>query len=804
MISQENKEKPVIEGSQDWLPAEQYHPTPTLFIPYGLGSGDLRQVQGEIDLRLRSHPPGLIRWAGVIQPDEVNWKEILAGFEERQFLNRLVEKGYLTNLPDIDNPLEIQLVVIYDAQDRDDVQIKEDLESLAVSIDIEHPHILSLVLLDGSNTKTVAAERYWPRIRLSSSALGGVSVSREEVLRTCEHLLVALATSELSKAISHVVQCRQDADDWLALGASIIRSAVPEMRDHLSAATLEKLLKPLVAATPGTLERDRLYDVADDKADSIQNALFSTAVDAVRDAGWVIKNQDRQILSCDIAADTSLRKMLFGPCWADDLAIPEKMSESRSLFSEMRSWLTHQWLRLKQWFKHTWRLLTYLRLGFLPERELLSNELSEHYITLDLALQERVASITTAEFRTSLDFIANLLDRGFTTKTESSSSLITSTFPHGLPAAIVAAKRMVQHLAQDEDILDRQEQSVRPSPLGGKAYWHTAATVDVNFAYNQSLIHRRFVRSTASPIGVLLYLIPVWPLLTSLLSLIPQWSIARAATISGLALLLIGIIETVRWWLNKARQLLEETQAQTRQSLAERILSLTAKTLKDYRWVVMARMYQVVMFLEDLQLACWEGHHNALVGSQTPPQSIETESLFTLADAKSTASWISKAVECARGEQLTRQEEGGRSDFDSSITHLIGEQILLEQSAQPMSTQAVMSAIEQLGANCADYAFRPEKLGPPTLAESHERLTDGQWWRWLWHSAHPLGDKGAYAFTFITAISDDVLRGKTGKESPHWGQADGKDSWQVVRSIQKYELGCIRGIILKSDAGKEE
>jgi hypothetical protein len=171
------------------------------------------------------------------------------------------------------------------------------------------------------------------------------------------------------------------------------------------------------------------------------------------------------------------------------------------------------------------------------------------------------------EYQDIAVLLGSFLDRGLVKhKSRRKSGLPggsqSAPLPAGIPAAITGLAGLAEvHLCEGNDLEDARgpvREPVRPAPLNDDAYLRVAGDTDAQIVREHLLRYAHFARTLASPWGVLLYLIPAWPLGTFLIQIL--CSLGTGPSLPGYGprpIAFIGIAELAYWWLWKARSALK-------------------------------------------------------------------------------------------------------------------------------------------------------------------------------------------------------------------------------------------------------
>lgn len=766
--------------------------TPTLVVLWSRDGGVARDLRASVTRRLRAYSEvGALQWAGPFSPEqEITGRDLAQACEPMlswDLWQRLVEKGYRPGLPAPGSPARIQVVLVVDRiTDESDGPppgiIKEMRKLLRGQAD------LSPVLIwlgEKPEPPPEDLNLYWPRIRMEPVAAGGIAVAPSLVWEATEHLLVALMSSAFVPVVNRMIQ--KEKAEWLVTGASALLLH-PDVEKWLHESVLREILAPLIAPLPER-ERDRIEEAMGQVAQKVRKALREETIAALREAGWEIQTDGPVVRQC-VLKNGALLEALLGPYRGG-------ISPYRLRPSEWRDWPGH-----------FLTLISALVKPFLPEQGV-GETLRQHYLELVEQIEQwlstgkwrGLAPRVLEEYRDLSMRLGAFLHRGLTSRLPSGTSWwFTEQMPAGLPATLMALLSLEKHLCEEGDFKDEREGArghrrdwVRPEPLNTEGYLQVAGETDATIVRWNLLQYAHLARTLASPLGVLLYLLPAWPLAAFLVQSLADWGPAQATLITGLTLLVIGVAELIYWWLIKARRLLKAVQREAHFYLGSRILRLAAGALRDYRHWMLAQLREAESALADLYGVCLRRHAETerALRALEELRSHAKGSTYILVNMEVAQNWRQSVEEGVRKYPGWLRESEERSIFDSAVTGLIVREVW-PLSEQPMPGERVLAELEKV---CSEEIRSqrplPDLWSASVAAEKIEGLKEGRRWKWLWDHAHPLGklESPAAEFTFIMA-PEEFLIGKSGKESPYW-----RSDWEIVPTIQNQEEICLRGFV---------
>jgi hypothetical protein len=686
--------------------------------------------------------------------------------------HRLVSQGYQPSLPGPNSLASLRVIFIID---RSNVSHNLTLDIIEKSKKLlaRRARLMPMLIWLGDKPKSnpPGLASYWPRIRLERMASGGMEVPRRDMLAAVEHLLVALIGSNMIQYLDEIVN--KDETKWIIIGASalLLDNRTEQFVREL---VLNEILNSLVASLD--MDLDRIERAMAERARKLRESLLQEASAILRESGWDVEISGLSIRKC-ILRNLNLLKSLFGAYYG---GIENQRS---SLLS---------WNSMYRWFLD---LISALADPFSPDPSI-EEKIYQHYRELSEKL-ERIASKILKEYQDLRILLGAFLDRGLLTRIPAGEHphrwFGDPPLPSGLRAAIAALFAFQKHLAEEGDVEDAREPargSVQPAPLSGDAYLRAAGDVDAQIVRESLLRYVHFARQLASPWGVLLYLLPAWPLLTFLIQAFARWELIPAFLVAGLILFLIGVVDLAYHWLWKARRLLHESQSRAHRALADRVLSLTARVIQDYRDWMLSRLQEDELALEDVYIAFLRRH---VAAEQTSRDLNEARSqeinlcTYSILYKEELQRWAKEAVEALRQYPDWKREF---APFENALTARIITDVW-PLAKQPLPGQALLKELEAVCDRVIRDCARPV-WHPATAVEREVKdLQGGKRWEWLWQRAQPMGSSESPGLEFTIIITrEEFLMGSTGKNSPYW-----QPEWRFVSSILDREEICVRGII---------
>jgi hypothetical protein len=771
-------------------PSEKVFPVvPTLVV---LWSHDQRAMAGLREGVQRRLAPlaeaGALEWIGPFSSeDEITPEGLARACETLLSLDlwrRLVERGYQPDLPRTGSPVSLQVVFLVDRMGAESEGPPLKVIQEAQKLLARRARLAPILVWLGSQPEPAPQNlnAYWPRIRMEPVAAGGFAVNPLQVLAAAEHLLVALMGSDFVRILGSIV--KESSTEWIVLGASALMLH-PHIEGWLREAVLGEILAPLVAPLAET-EIDRIEKAIGERARQVRESLLEEASAALKESGWGVEIEHLGIRKC-ILQKAALLEALFGAYRGGITAEPLSRRDG------------------KNWPRQLLSLISALAEPFFPGQtigETLYHNYRELSERLEQWLGEKwrgLAPRAREEYQDIAVLLGSFLDRGLVAQISPEKRpswwFTERPLPAGIPAAITALLALQKHLCEGNDLEDARgpvREPVRPAPLNDDAYLRVAGDTDAQIVRENLLRYAHFARTLASPWGVLLYLIPAWPLGTFLIQILVHWEPAPAFLVTGLALLLIGIAELAYWWLWKARSLLKTVQRNAHRALASRVMTLTARAIQDYRYWMLSRLREAECVLVDLYAAFLQRY----AATKEPSRSLrEVRSqevngcTYLMVHKGEIQRWKREAVKALQQYPDWKGESG---PFESAITARIVARVW-PLPEQPLPSQAMLEELESASARVVrECAPHPHQYKAGVVAEMEvDPLKGGKRWNWLWQRAYPLGivESPGAEFTIVMA-PEEALSGPTGRESPYW-----QPDWRTALTLQGQEEMCIRGIV---------
>jgi hypothetical protein len=852
------RDLPNQDGPEGWSLSNIHYLVPTLILPCG-DTGKLADIQKALDRRLEPYlSAGLLRWAPVLSPTEPAEKGYISSqidpFFRHDLWQQMVDQGYVQHLPDEKHPLQLQILVICDLLKKTDLDVVGVwLEKLATTVKSRignrAVYSLTLVVLGEPGIETARAQHFWPRVYLSKEGWGGTKFETGQVLQACQTVIAGLVTSEFNRAVDHIIGKDRRSVKWIALGAASVNVDLAIVRERFNIEVLKESIERMIQAPPNEIQRRKLDDAMEEQVGIYQAALLKGEKADGREEfgvqevmgfhGWNLSASGQEIDHCQLMPTSAIARAAFGkkPEWWLG-KMEEPLPQYGSFFGRLAK-------RIKRGFRELVDLLHSIPL---PELEKLASPLAENYKILDKALQDVLSKRSTTEYQRLLDTFAFLLDRNSYAGENKRMPLDPNQeWPSGLQTVKYSIRKFMDFLTNAPAVkFDGRE--IEPAALGTAAYWETAAAEDILVIEGAIRRYERLRRSISSGWGVALKLIVGWPLLYGLLDVLTNWDQWIIIVVPAVALALLGLIELIIWQI-RARRLLFQIRKEINARLAKRALSILAKTLYDYRLLVLAHLRPIRRAFanidavireefQQVQSRCreigdtassredgnqyWLVDFKRALGTETvtvkakhaveesqhsdeeskraeewEPLEGELASIWRDPESGSeTLSWKSEARRKANVEAMRENENYRKAETAIIAKHLLP---LFQHPASPLE---VVQAFRESGMKWAKQEFKPQLMEPYLLADENEVLKEGKKWRWLFQHAHPMGasseSKGRLPFTLIAVPDNKALGGPTGR-----GSADWQEDWLAICSRQTNEIGCMRGIVETATDQKE-
>jgi hypothetical protein len=512
----------TIESSTvTWKQSNKHYITPTLVLACGkIPSDDVEAIRLNIEQRIGAGldpdewedlgftvPADVIRWERIetsAQATKDTIERFVAPFSQLEYVQRLVDRGILPEMPTKDKPLHIQVIVLH--EDGADSDFANLLQTLAdgVSKVFEHNATFALVLIAiGELDPTVQnGALYWPRFRLQTRTAGGMVATRERILEVCQNLIVALVSSELVSKIDTLIGQEKQSIKWIWIGGSALISDVANMYEYVRLNVLQELVNLLLKEKLTPDDQRWIDDWMQDQISLLQDTTRKTALSIAENQKWDIRPK---VKPPDLAA--ILRRKIYGfflSRFRWDIQLLKEKEEKLPLplmpGIELKDKIASPDKSLTIFLLECYRRL---RDGLEEEGSVgatVQREYRELLKNLSTLIRSPEASTTTS---TALSSTQTTLSTG---TSQSPIQTLGPRRPGGLAAVIYATARACSVLRQSRDVPIRDITIHRTK----SDYYLTAvAEADADGAYAAYRRWFRYKRSLLSPWGYLLSLIPL-------------------------------------------------------------------------------------------------------------------------------------------------------------------------------------------------------------------------------------------------------------------------------------------------------
>jgi hypothetical protein len=730
-----------------------------------------------------SVPPGAVHWEQIESlqdASEANIAPILTLFRQQANVEGLIDRGFLPSVPSPAQPLDLQIVVIYDLTDRDEAvasQLLQTLESsIRNSLSAKANASLRLIVIGDLVPDLGKQTTYWPRFRLYTTTYGGMEATRARVLEACQTLLVTLITSEILEDMEKKIGLKEESVSWIWMGASALVVDLTGMREFVRLSILQQLIEPLIREELDVVDRQSEEPEIQRHVGELQTANLAFAVTQLRSLGWDARSEGREIARMQLKSGGELEKNVLKPM--GDLA------------------------------------------------EFLCN----YYKLLRNVLGDNLADEETKQFdqlREYFEFAMDPRRYDYQVLGDHKDAPLSLKKPRrpGLALVTFAVEMTADYLKKSADAIYKD---LKPHRIGSGNYLSALAAANASNVLGEYLRFLRFERSILSPLGFLLKLIPAWPLLTAVIVVFTEWdelcaAIVAALLLSGLATLeFIGLQEALRrdW---------RETKNRIEDVIRSSTFGVFAKLLRDYRLLVAGRLEEMAFSLRNLLvllnqvcltnkkqiaecqvrssvlsrdqaavcwLSDWDACHQSIDQARKLDRGVDlrfghrTTAMRNYVNlAVPTMPLLVADKRGAAETKIIALDRASPRDFNSSIAKIIAEQVLVRR--QQLSLYSIFDEIACRAEWLTNEYFLESGLKAHALAEKEELLKCGRRWEWLYQRAQPLGGTAdSRSFVIFTGENDAAYGATTsGTNSPYWSP-----DYRIVRSRQTHEICCVRGV----------
>jgi hypothetical protein len=851
------------KGAPVWEPRSEHLIVPTLVLTCGaLSSFEITTLKAQVLERAELVlPRGFVHWLAKEPRDDLLLEKIervLAPFLKLDYIEELQARGLVQNLLDAARDYDLHIVVVHKRGPEDPSQFLRDLGTkIRAAMAGGVRFSLTLIAIGDGLLDLGEDNPFWPCFRLSPTSYGRFAVSDKRILEVCQNLLVALATSELVRAIEWHLGKEKQGIAWIWLGASALVVDIPSMQDYVRLQVLHHLIERMIGDEPSRVElqaRDQEVKLCVDRLQG------ENLVDALSQ------------LQSDWSIHLHTRTHANGRYWTNQLSgEPELQSKD----------LCHKIVKPDLYLAQTLR---------------------NYYLRLRDSLIRYLGPRIRQRYEVLLGRIFALFDPPPDYAKQQAGEWQLKHPPlFGLTTVTHAIEIAAEYLQQSADIV---HPGLSYHRIGSDAYLASVASEDAHLAHRNYIRFRRKERTFLSWFGFLVKLIPAWPLLTGLLLLFPQWGVLRWLQIvlpnwpeewclAIAAFLLLTFIATIeyyawqidlgKWWNSIKRATISE--------IATTVLQITYKILRDYRMLMVGRLQEIATVLRELVTLLRKVDQEyrlltAAIEDKIAWQEKRQSSIYWLSDLVTCDRWAKRALcnidtvqmridavtQTARpifniqarailenilkygprfsysrdpSQVLSHREiysqietiaqqafniasnegrwefykEQGDEEREAAIARapVGGLEVVMESAREPRyiritEDQALQRMVESkpiyvrekkdkyklvTGREPSNF-LRYNELDICVLAEKEELLKEGRRWQWLYQRAIPLGNGAkTQMFNFLTTNHDSVWRvHASGQHNEHWQKLKQQgQEFIILRSVLPNEIGCARIIV---------
>jgi len=728
-------------------------------------------------------PRDFVRWEFLRSVDEIKKESIeafIAPFNQQAFWESINSRVLLQQIPADPDQREIRIIILFENAERTSKDLLGALETELSKVGDPIAFSCVLIAIGASGLDPSKLTFCWPRLGLVTQTGDSELVKRDRVVEVCENLILALVSSTLIQKIGEKAGKNQESAKWIWVGASAIVSDVIEMDKYVHLSTRKQLIDPLLADTFSPGDQRWIDDwlqsnnqVNPGQIVMFDDYLWKNALSIAESLGWNIKPKP---LSTRFA---KIRRLLEN--LSQWLGLNLVFSESKTQATCLPIWPGED---LRNELAEPYRLAEDSR----SPRERVYNPvpdlgkiIAREYQRLRDVLSRDILDAIADENNGYFSFLRNVsaLFRPHDARTAFSNPSQDEK-PSGF-AAVTYATAAAAAFLRKAIIVNLRE--VVPNVVQGDYY--LSAAIAEPTAEGVYAAFRRYLRdknSILSPFGFVLKLIPAWPFLTALMIYFRHTSALETTILAEIVLFVFGVILYIAYKssveAHRRKFLLEQEQ-----NVALAALDTMVRVIQDYRMMVVSHLQTIVYTLLNLRSVLEAEQQNCIRETtlmegrfsdyDRVAATEEQSAIYNLANLPACQDWAGRA--CADSEDAFRillvKEVFQR--FRQSFTHvfncLAGE-----------SDRAVDRVLDQGQLNT---------LEPHELIRQKPLLTDKGWWQWLDLHAKPVGGmRGAdcESFTIVTFKNEALFSTQQGQVPNEWGKA---------KSCQKYEVGCVRGLI---------
>lgn len=806
---------------------------PVLVLLVGMGEEDANNFKSRVTARLRDWGTRALKW--VIAREAPNAQVIEQAFlplMEKTLWDWLVSQGYVRMLPQSTVQYAIRVVVITDSTNgRLNVASLMKAFTTARARVERYIRIAQVALLWIGDPPDLSQElqQFWPRLRMGIVAAGGVRVRHEHVIEATEHITVALISSKLGEVIDREIGDRRDEVAWLVAGAASLLSRLDRIEYAMREMVIEKiasdLLTPLSEKDVQQIFRSTEVWVkggSTREPEALKGGVYQRLLDAAKDSlehgsrpgqpneaplGWKLEvNRDGQILACDLQNEHLLNRV-FGP-YRGGIPLPNgeikgvggRLKNVWRLLSVLSEPLLHpsgQWQRFEEWrgglvealHRHYTQVWEVLELWFGLQRW---GGLAAAVASVMEDWRQRLGGFMDREYRAHQPGVRMWYEG--------------EDIPTGFLAALLALFSLEYHLSGIADLyrnVGAEAKDILPLPVAKvedkeDGYFRILAEKDADIISAYRLAYEHFARHVASPWGVLLDMFPAWPLGAILISIVLGWHIGYALAWVGLVLALVVLLAVFYEWVVKGKRYLDRLQRSMYEHLKERICTMTARVLRDYRWWLITQLRERAFSMRQMYVALARRRQQARSNINSALQTLQEEGgvtyVFGLDEslAREGSESIIKNIDSKDEWRIVVSGKLGKEfKYESGIAGLLVEELVVNPN--PASASTILATLEQEVATHVrkEIESKPDLWAPGRLANEVDKFRGGRRLEWLMTKAHPLGMVDAPILTI------DILLGDR-------GQLDGAEIRQsrayhpnihMPPTRQRHEETCVRILV---------
>lgn len=814
---------------------------PVLVVLVGMREEDAENLRARVTARLRDWGTRALEWVVARQvPDVQAIEQSFHPLMEKTLWDWLVEQQYVRMLPQSPIQHTIRVLFIIDGSNG-----APDVASLLEAFSTARARVVegdfriaqpTLLWIGDPPDLSPDLQQFWQRLRIGAIAAGGLRVNRDYVLEAAEHITVALISSELSEVIEGEIGDRRDEVAWLVAGAAALLSRLDRVEQAMHEMVVEKiagdLLAPLSEKDVQQIFRStEMWVKGGDtrEAEGVKGGVYQRLLNAATDAlmhgsrigrpdeappGWKLEVEgDGKVVACDLQNEHLLNRV-FGPYRG---GIPSPGSGTKGVGGGL---------------KNVWRLLSVLsdpllRPGrrwqrFEEWRRDLAETLQQHYAQVWEVLElwigpQRWRGLAAEVANVMEDWqqqLGGLMDPGYRARQPGVRMWYEGEdIPTGFLAVLLALFSLEYHLVGITDLCRKagtEAKDIVPLPVakvedGEDGIFRMMAEKDTDIISAYRLAYAHFARHVASPWGALLNAFPAWPLGAILVSIVLGWPIGYALGWVGLVLVLVVLLAVFYEWAVKGKRYLDRLQHSMYERLKERIYTVTARVLRDYRWWLITQVREREFIMRQMYVALARRRQQARSKVGATLQTLQKKGAATYVFGLDEGTL---REECERITEKIDDKSEWRivvSDrpriefkYESGIAGLLVERLLVAQ--KPASASTILATLEQEIAHHVrkEIVSKPDLWMPGRLANEVDEFKEGRRLEWLMRKAHPLGVVDDPILTIDVLLGD---KGQLGGPEIRQSRAYHPDI-RMPSTRQSHEETCVRILVESRKKGK--